>query len=51
MAVSLFDSYLNDQVMLTKHKALALGCLLLSIKVYKAKIAPLFTEAIGKLQK
>ena len=33
LAVFLFDSYLNDQVLISKHKLLGLACLILALKL------------------
>lgn len=38
----MFDSYLNDQVLISKHKLLALACLFLSLKLEEAEIANIF---------
>ena len=42
LSISLFDSYLNDQVLISKHKHLALACIILALKLEEAEAANLF---------
>ena len=42
LAVQLYDSYLNDQVLISKHKALGLACLILSLKLEDVENANIF---------
>ena len=42
LSMQLFDSYLNDQVMISKHKVFSLACLLLALKLEEAETANIF---------
>ena len=47
MAVALFDSFLNDQIILSKHKILALAAILISIKVDESETVSSFLKQIS----